>query len=323
MIELNLELAKNFLNQNSITDYEIKKVAGDCSFRSYYRIFLKDKNLILMFAPPSHEDVIPFIKIDEFLIENGFSAPKIFAKDEKNGFLLLEDFGDNSYSKALIKNNSKDFEFELYQDACNCLIEIQKKQIPEDILSYNNLVLMKEVMIFIDWYLPLKKKMICLQDKACFKMLFLELFDLLDKENQTTVLRDYHADNLMVLEDKNGYKKVGLLDFQDALIGSKAYDLVSLLEDARRDVDEENRKKLFDFFVENSGVNKEKFIRDYEILSLQRNIKILGIFARMSLRGGRHNYLELIPRVTKFIENRIFSNNPIFSEIGEFLKRFL
>ena len=161
------------------------------------------------------------------------------------------------------------------------------------------------------------------QEISDYKFLWFQLFDLLDKENQVLVLRDYHADNLMVVKDRDGMSSVGLLDFQDAVIGSKAYDLVSLLEDARRDVDEKNRQQLLQYYLDKSGCDEKTFMRDYEILSLQRNVKILGIFARLSLRDGKHNYLNMIPRVLAFVHARLDSQNPIFSDIRNLLKQFL
>ncbi len=326
MIELDQNQACVFLAKNKIENYEIKKVAGDASFRSYYRIFLGDQKWILMFAPPSHEDVKPFIRIDNFLVENGFSAPQIFAVDEVNGFILLEDFGDDTYSKVLMReseNNLKNREFDLYKSACESLIELHKINPPKDFPLYNNALFFREVMLFIEWYLPSQKKEISLAEISHFKHLWFELFDLLNKENQVVVLRDYHADNLMTLPQRKSFKSVGLLDFQDGVIGSKAYDLVSLLEDARRDLNRENSQQLLQYYLEKSGCNKELFLRDYEILSLQRNIKIVGIFSRLSLRDGKHNYLNLMPRVLNFIRLRLNSQNPIFLEMSELLQKFI
>ncbi|NBV06516.1 MAG: aminoglycoside phosphotransferase [Proteobacteria bacterium] len=324
MIELDKKQAGEFLAKNNIHDFEIVKVAGDASFRSYYRIFCADKKFILMFAPPKFEDIKPFIKIDEFLIAHDFSAPKIFASDENFGFILLEDFGDDVYTKVLKKfePDNQELELELYQRACDCLIGLHKIK-PANLPFYNNALLYREVMLFIDWYLLGQKKEMSLADKALFKNLWFELFDQLDKENQVTVLRDYHADNLMVLSDRIGYKKVGLLDFQDAVIGSKAYDLVSLLEDARRDLNEKNRAMLLNYYLEKSACDKESFLRDYEILSLQRNIKIIGIFSRLSIRDSKHYYLSLLPRVLNFIVLRLNSKNQIFSEMSKLLQKFV
>ncbi len=336
MIELDENCAQDFLLKNNIADFEIKKVAGDASFRSYYRIFSGEKTWILMFAPPSHEDIHPFINIDKLLVSQGFSAPKIYAIDEVNGFILLEDFGDDTYGRVLAKESSqslKQRELELYKKACDCLIAIAEIGPQKNILPYNAAVLFREVMLFVDWYLPAQNKKMTLSELAEFKRLWFVLFDQLTtmnsssdyhkKTNQVVVLRDYHADNLMVLPNEEGFKSVGLLDFQDALFGSKAYDLVSLLEDARRDLDDENRQVLLQYYLDNSGCDKDSFLRDYEILSLQRNIKIVGIFCRLAMRDGKKHYLNLLPRVLNFVRLRLAQKGPIFDEMSKLLQKFI
>lgn len=325
MIQLDEQKAQEFLQKNNIANGKIIKVAGDASFRSYYRIFADDKKWILMFAPPSKEDILPFIKIDKLLLEHGFSAPEIFDIDEENGFILLEDFGDDTYGKVLAREarGTNNLELELYKKACDCLIEVHKIAVPKNLSLYDNDLLMREVLLFVDWYIPFKKVTITSKEKELFKSLWLDLFEQINKENQVLVLRDYHADNLMILPQRKNHQQVGLLDFQDAVIGSKAYDLVSLLEDARRDLNEENRQKLFDYYLEKSGCDKLSFTKDYEILSLQRNIKIVGIFSRLSVRDGKDYYLTLLPRVLNFIEMRVSSNNPIFLQIANLLEKFI
>jgi N-acetylmuramate 1-kinase len=325
-MEPNKQKLQSFLNNNSITDFIITKVAGDASFRSYYRVSHYGKTHILMFAPPTHERIDHFIEIDQILISHGFSAPEIIAFDEENGFILLEDFGNVTFTKALKSNENKNFELEIYQKACDVLIDLQKIKISEEIQPYNNAVLMREVMLFVDWYLPFVKK-IHLSSK---EKLFFELFDLLDQKHKTLVLRDYHADNLMLLKNN----EIGLLDFQDALNGLPAYDLVSLLEDARRDIDEENREKLFSYYLkkakkQNVEFNEKQFIVDYQILSLQRNIKIIGIFARLTYRDKKSQYLHYLPRVINFIQDRFKSDlkqdqsMQIFSKINHFLAKYI
>lgn len=332
MIELDESAARAFLAKNKIVNCEIKKVAGDASFRSYFRIFFGDKTYILMFAPPTHEDVKPFVKIAEFLVSQNFSAPKIFARDDDFGFLLLEDFGDDTYSKVLARDVLQ--EFSLYEKACDCLLELHKKAVPQDLLQYNHALLFREVMLFVDWYLPLQKKSMILQDRARFKFLWFWVFDQMSQnkslrdhlqknEEPVLVLRDFHADNLMILPSRVGVEQVGLLDFQDAVLGSKAYDLVSLLEDARRDVSEENRVKIFEHYLREANCDKEDFKNDYEILSLQRNLKILGIFARLSVRDGKNHYLNLLPRVLDFVRLRVESKNSILLEISQLIKNYI
>lgn len=327
MIELNQEKAKLFLEKNNLKNCEIKKIAGDASFRSYYRIFSQDKNYILMFAPPTHEDIHPFIKIDKFLCENNFSAPQIFAIDEENGFILLEDFGDDSYGRILAKENHQ--ENTLYKNAVDALIELHKTTPVKGLEVHNNGMLYRGVTLFFDWYLPkIKNAEMSLEQKKQYNHLWFELFDLLDSENKVVVLRDYHADNLMLVKNRAGYKSVGLLDFQDAALGSRAYDLVSLLEDARRDVSKKCRDEMFDYYIKQAknndkNFNEEKFKTDYEILSLQRNIRILGVFARLAYRDSKVSYLNLLPRVKEHVMVRLESKNLQLKNISEFLKKFV
>jgi aminoglycoside/choline kinase family phosphotransferase len=309
----------NFLQKNKIANYEIKKIAGDASFRSYYRIFFDDKTLVLMLAPPDLERIEPFIKIDKLLIENNFFAPKIFDIDYKNGFILLEDFGDETYNRALkTTNNPTSLELNLYKKACDCLIKLHKIKPPTDIDLYNNDILFREAMLFVDWYLPFAKKNISLDEKRQFKKLWFKLFDILDKNSRVLVLRDFHADNLMILKN-NG---VGLLDFQDALIGSKAYDLASLLEDVRRNVNEKNKEKIIKYYLEKTGCNEPDFMLDYDILSLQRGIKIIGIFCRLSIRDNKNHYLTMIPNIINNIKYKLTINS-VFTEIQQLLLKFI
>lgn len=313
-------LIDSFLRKHHIEHYGIKEIAGDASFRKYYRIFLNDKNnLILMDAPPKLEDVEPFIKVDEILRHNHFVAPKIFAADQENGFLLLEDFGDISYSKALHDLEGNELavkEAELYQKAGNVLVNLHKIDLPHNIAAYDETLLMREVMLFVDWYLPyIAKKPISETEIAAFKKAWSDLFEQLSKD-KVLVLRDYHADNLFVVGDK-----VGLLDFQDAVLGSRAYDLVSLLEDARRDVSQATVRATLTYYLQNSNCKEEQFLTDYQILSLQRNIKIIGIFSRLAIRDKKENYLNLLPKMFGYVTIRL--RDSIFDDIRDLLTNLI
>jgi aminoglycoside/choline kinase family phosphotransferase len=314
MILFDEKKAQEFLRKNNIKEASIQKIAGDASFRSYYRVFFGAESLILMFAPPSHEDILPFVKIAELLIKKDLRAPKIFAKDFENGFLLLEDFKDATFGRVL--KNDKSEEFALYKKAVDCLIKLENVDFPENISQYNHALLFREVMIFVDWYLKIK---LSVEQKMHFKKLCFALFDKLNFAEKYLVLRDYHADNLMKLDDGD----VGLLDFQDAVIGSKAYDLVSLLEDARRDVDEDVAQKILRYYIENAKVDEASFLQDYAILSLQRNLKILGIFSRLAKRDQKDFYLSLIPRVKKLVLRRLVSDKILFGDIAQFLHKMI
>jgi N-acetylmuramate 1-kinase len=315
-------LFKEFLAQNLSAISKIENIASDASKRNYLRVFVGNKKFIAMDAPPQFEDVRPFCHIDEFLIKNGFSAPQILAQDIKNGFLLLEDFGDDSYRQLLEKEPQK--EEEIYYLAVDLLVELHKKEVPRNLPIYDENLLQKELALFTDWYLPnFSTNTISTIKTAEFKEIWQELLTKLSNPKILT-LRDYHADNLMFLPQRLDVKKVGLLDFQDAVIGHEAYDLVSLLEDARRDVDLDLAHKMIKYYAQKSSCDEKQFLLDYDILSLQRNLKIIGIFARLALRDNKENYLKLLPRVSCHVKHRLeqSSNTVIFQPIGNFLKYY-
>lgn len=313
------QLLKNFLHDNNINNYQLIKIAGDASFRHYYRVILADKSSrIIMDAPPEHEDVRPFCAIGQFLNQHQFSAPKIFATDYQNGFLLLEDFGDDSYRKVL--QRSINLETELYQNAVDLLVDLHQLTPPANLPIYNQELLLKEVMLLIDWYLPyVAKKPATEQQITQFKKIWSDLFAKMSQPKILT-LRDYHADNLMLIKnhsDAKGVDQVGLLDFQDAVIGVAAYDLVSLLEDARRDVSKATQEKMLHYYLNRSKSDDKQFLLDYQILSLQRNIKIIGIFSRLAFRDKKSHYLDLLPRVFGHVNLRL--RDDVFKQISQFL----
>jgi aminoglycoside/choline kinase family phosphotransferase len=308
-------LLLEFLKLNNLAEFKIEKIAGDASFRHYFRASQGQKSFIIMDAPPISEDVKPFCKIAEFLLQSNFSAPKIFAKDYQNGFLLLEDFGDDSYRKVLERDASR--QESLYQDAIDVLVDLRKINHPKDLPIYDEKLLLKEAMLFADWYLPnVAQKPLSDYQRKEFESIWLDLFSQLSAPNMM-VLRDYHSDNLMIIKDRLGVNKVGLLDFQDAVIGVGAYDLVSLLEDARRDVEQNLQEKMLQYYIGKSKCDQEQFLSDYKIISLQRNIKIMGIFARLAFRDDKKNYLDLLPRVFGYIKPRLADSQ--FQAIKPFL----
>ena len=328
-------ITKKFIS-NSLSieedEFYLTKIAGDASFRSYYRINSDKKSFILMFAPPQFEKTSPFIEVANILINNQINAPKIIAKNQAEGLLIIEDFGDFTLAKFIQNNisileNKKlalNEEFRLYKMACDSLLKISQINQFGNIARYNNGELFREMMLFVDWYLPHVKIELSDVDKGLFKKLCFDLFDNLNNNNQVLVLRDYHSENIMVINQD----KFGLLDFQDALIGSPAYDFLSLLEDARRDIKFDIAKSIFQYYQENSSFDKKQFAIDYAIFSLQRNLKILGIFCRLANRDGKIQYLELLPRVFEFIKSRCsleicpFSNIqlPMIRPLVDFLK---
>jgi aminoglycoside/choline kinase family phosphotransferase len=197
-------------------------------------------------------------------------------------------------------------------------LEIHKINIVDDIEDYNKILLFKEVSLFSEYYLKFYEKRILNDyENLQFKNIWLNIFDELSNQKYL-ILRDFHADNLFFLKDRKSFKKIGLIDFQDAVLGSATYDLVSLLEDARRDVSKNLQKYLINYYISKSNINKEEFLKDFNILSMQRNIKILGVFARQGFEYHNKRYLDFIPRILQYINLRINCN--LFHDLKLFLK---
>lgn len=301
-------LIRSFLAENGLNEAKRFPLKSDASFRGYERLQDGDKKFMLMDAPPPEEDVRPFINIGNYLIRRGLSAPIIYAQDEKNGFLILEDLGNDSFTNVLSGKSdlSNDCtELELYTAAIDVLIQLDRSTLPSNTPGYNDELLIQECELFTKWYLP---NIEGLEDIKERKQQYLEIWQKLLKypkvSEDVVVLRDYHADNLMWLPGRIGVERVGLLDFQDAVIGSPVYDLVSLLEDARRDVSEDTVNSVIDHYLnERKAINPDLFSAQYAIIAAQRNCKIIGIFARLAIRDNKTRYLGYLARVWKHLES--------------------
>jgi aminoglycoside/choline kinase family phosphotransferase len=273
----------------------IEPLAGDASFRRYFRIRRGERSAMLMDAPPPKEDPEPFLRAARWLDGNGLRAPRILAYDLKRGLILLEDFGPVRMRDYL--DQWPGDEATVYSGAIDALVALHK--LPAGPFpAYELAEYLREVRLLTEWYCPA----IGLQvDADGYAAAWQEaLTPLLTRQQPpVTVLRDYHAENIMLL---GGLEEQGLLDFQDALAGHRAYDLVSLLQDARRDVSPEIEAAMFDRYLQASGVQQDDFLADYAVLGGQRNAKIVGIFVRLSQRDGKPRYLDLIPRVWALLE---------------------
>lgn len=305
MGEDRLVIMQEFLDRNGWEKGNVSLVAGDASFRKYYRVEKEGSCAIIMDAPPQYEDIRPFVRIAEYLNTMQLHAPAIYAKDEVNGFLLLEDLGDERFTRILAKPENAAREKELYQLAIDALLELHQFPAPE-IKPYAESELLREYRLFSEWYAPA-----VLGDKAAgfqeaYETVIKKCVPLCEWDGSVLVLRDYHADNLMKIEGVEGLASLGLLDFQDALAGSPAYDLVSLLEDARRDVSPELASAMLEYYLaEQTKIKKDRFLENYAALGAQRNLKIIGIFMRLAKRDGKHSYLPFIPRVWGYLERDV------------------
>jgi aminoglycoside/choline kinase family phosphotransferase len=280
-------------------------LAGDASFRRYERIRIEEKTAILMDAPPLKEGIRPFIKMTEHLIRLGYSVPRILAMDISSGLLLLEDLGDATFTNALASGVD---EKQLYQSAVDVLINLHgrelSKTIPDNLTNYDDEKLFTEVTIFVDWYMAgIIGDSVPDYIKNDFLDIWQKLISNIQINHKTLVLRDFHADNLMWLPNRDGIRKCGLLDYQDAVRGSPAYDLMSLFEDARRDLQPGLALDLLNYYYAAfPKLDQNQFNKNYIILSAQRHCKVIGIFSRLAIRDGKSNYLAHIPRCWNLLD---------------------
>jgi hypothetical protein len=298
-------------------------LAGDASFRRYYRVGGNGRRAVLMDAPPPQEDVAPYIAVSQILRRLGFSAPEVFAEDRAAGFLLIEDFGDDTYTRLLERGAD---EPALYTLAVDTLIELQRAveaRGSPDLPPYDAERLLAEAALLVDWYAPAALgEPLSDARRDEYLDLWRTLLPQAALPDDTLVLRDYHVDNLMLLPDRSGVQGCGLLDFQDAVCGPPSYDLVSLLEDARRDVPAELRRRMTErYLAAFPAVDRAAFLRSAAILAAQRNCKILGIFTRLWRRDGKPRYLVHLPRIWRLLEQELA--HPALDPMARWLDRHL
>lgn len=278
-------------------------LAGDASSRRYERLYQPDgTTAVLMDASLEQQSSIPsFVSIAEHLSLLGLSAPTILASDEGAGFLLLEDFGDALFARLLEQDTTR--EIQLYQAAVDVLVKLGQHPSPKGLPKLDAVTMSALLAPLFDWYIPGATGEDASSDlrNAVSACIAESITQHADTEKSVLVYRDYHAENLIWLPERDGVARVGLLDFQDAHQGHSAYDLVSLLDDARRDVSEETRQHSVNHFLQMTGGSEAQLSAAMAVLSAQRNLRILGIFAKLSMQNGKPHYVDLIPRVWEYI----------------------
>jgi aminoglycoside/choline kinase family phosphotransferase len=295
-------------------EFQWEPASADASFRRYFRVFKGNQSYILMDAPPKKESIQPFLEVANRLKDAQVNVPKIYVFDIELGVILMHDFGPTTYLGAISKDNAT----KLYGDAANALICIQKNIDTKKMQHYDKNKMYEEMNLFVDWYL-IKYKNIALSktDISILDQSFKLIAKKVSLQPQVFVHRDFHSRNLMFLTDPK--INPGILDFQDALIGPITYDLVSLLKDAYVEWDEE-------FIIDQSvrywdKAKKEnlpiqgdfsKFYEDFELMGVQRHLKVLGIFSRLSIRDKKNQYLDDIPLVEKYLWNTIVRYKELF-----------
>ncbi len=291
-----------FLTSQGLGDAIITPLIPDASARCYFRISHNDQSLMLMDAPPALENPARFIKVTEYLDKLGARVPRIVAHEQDRGWVLLEDLGDRTLTRLLDDGTA---ESTLYTAAVEALLEIQSSfnHAEREIVlpPYDLAATLKEAELLTHWYLPHRLGCQPNPDQCQqYRDIWRVLYQALPPLHNVLVHRDFHVDNLLMV---NGV--CAMLDYQDALIGSPAYDLVSLLEDARRDVDPGLQQNMIDLWIKRRGIDQNVFNQHYRFWGAQRHCKVAGIFVRLSQRDGKDIYLKHLPRVIRLLRKNL------------------
>lgn len=288
-----------FLEGTKWNGAKIESLTGDASVRKYFRLQKGSETAILMDASRAGEIVAPFVQINLHLQKLGFSVPEILVRDDENGFLLLEDFGDETFAQLLDKNSDAE---KLFTLAVDVLIALHKNSnaIPNNLRVYSPEKMLADAELFLDVH------KISEADREGFKKNWLEILPLAHEVSQSLLLRDYHVANLMWLPKREGIRRAGLLDFQDAYAGPVTYDLISLLEDARRDVPNGLKQKMIEHYLSQfPDLNRGQFEMSWAILAALRHTRVLAIFEKLS-REGKPAYKKLhSPRVERLLQDAL------------------
>jgi len=296
---------------------DFKKIKGDASFRKFYRN--TKKNSIIVFANIEKiKNLLIYDAINKILIKNNIIAPKLLSQNYRNNYIEIQDLGNKTIYQTFIKNKKN--HYFILKKVINVLNKIQRikdnkiKNFNNEfykIKDYNNKILLNETKLFNDWYVPkkLNKKNIKIFNNKFNKEIKFLLLKL-NFRNDTFVHRDFHVSNLII----NSKNQIGLIDNQDALIGNRAYDLASLIDDVRYKTSDSLKKKVYSYYLKtNKKISVDKFKNDFDILSVLRNLKIIGIFMRLAERDKKRKYLKLIPYAWNMIDSRMSKNNDLIN----------
>ncbi len=290
-----LEQIKQWIQTElDITDYDIQPASADASFRRYFRLTTADDSWVIMDAPPEKEDCEPFVKVARLIEASGAHAPHIYNYDKPQGFMRLADLGSTAYLDRLDDINAD----QLYGDAIAAIVKIQT--IDADLPPYDQALLQFEMSLFRDWYL---EKHLGLELDAQQQSIWQDTVDLLTasalEQPAVFVHRDYHSRNLMIIDENNP----GVIDFQDAVIGPASYDLVSLIKDCYIAWPRDRQLHWINQYhaLTSLPLQREDFIKQLDLMGMQRHLKATGIFARLNHRDGKPGYLNDIPRTLAYI----------------------
>ena len=297
-----ISIIQETLISNNIDFKSIEYLAGDASNRKYFKILQKKVNNILMYDDLKEKSIENFILKTKQFNRLGIKVPKIFFSFSKQGILILENLGNLKYNNILTHENEK----RLYKIAIDSLVHLHKTKIKIKSKIYSKHLFFEESKLFFDWYLKFKEKEFTSKQFKEFKDLLYEALDIPLLLPKVYIHRDFHVDNLFFLPSKNGIQKCGWIDYQDALFGPLAYDVVSILEDARREIGRELKEELLHYYLDRVEFeDKNLFKLAFSIIAVQRHLKVLGIFARLHIRDDKSEYLEHIPNIISMLKTNL------------------
>lgn len=313
-------IIQDFLKRSGWDTAKRGRLAGDASFRKYDRLVSAQGRAVLMDAPPPQEDVRPFVRIARHLHGLGFSVPAILAEDHEAGLLLLEDLGDDTYTKLLARGHDESALYALAIDALSALHQVPPdKVIPAGVKPYSEERLLEEVNRINVWYRPLVNAP-ALSDDALksFELIWRAILPHAWTVPTSLVLFDYHVDNLLGLFDRPGVKACGILDFQDAVAGPITYDPMSLLEDARRDINPALVTSMKARYLAScKTLDTKTFETSWAVMAAQRHVRVIGTFARLQIRDKKPHYLVHMPRLWRYMDQCL--KHPILADLKTWL----
>lgn len=299
-------------------NFEINYLAGDASFRRYARIKKDHHSYMLMDAPPEKEDCLPFVQIADYLQQQGCRVPQILAQDLSHGFLLLEDFGDQLLANILTTQTVDGCYLQAFQQ----IIQLQSIDARQDVLPvYSAQKLIAEMRLFEEWLLPSLGIELSVEQQHLLQDSYQQIVANLTAQPQVIVHRDYHSRNLMVLASEQVF---GVIDFQDAVLGPDSYDLISIIRDAYVQWPVQQVQSWIATFYQLLPASQKQdrdlsqFKRDCELMSIQRHLKVLGIFVRLFERDGKTGYLKDLPRVMWYLQQQL-ANCAELSALQQFI----
>ena len=315
-------MRRTFLSQAGLADVGLQPLCPDASFRRYFRLATSDGQWLLMDAPPDYENVDAFVRIAKHLATLGLRSPQIGKVDNVNGFALVEDFGNDTFTALL---DAGEDEQTLYCYAIDVLTTLHQQPRAADLAlpAYDLAAFMDEALLMVDWYVPwVTSARVARTDRQRYQQIWNAIFEALPPPTTTLVLRDFHVDNLMRIPGESPEGQIGLLDFQDARIGPTTYDVVSLLEDARRDLNPELVKTMRRRYLKVMSLeDTENFNAWYRVLGAQRHCKVAGIFSRLALRDDKSAYLRHLPRVITLLQQHL--GDPLLMPLTQWLDEII